>query len=173
MHLAAENFADAAGIDISHVPYKGEAPAFTDLIGGQMQFMVGNIAAASALLGTGPPARAGRHRQAALAAAARRAHGRPRAGLPGFENFGWFGLLAPAGTPAEVIAKVQRDTAKALADTETKARLYVQRHGAGGQHAGRVRQADGRRAGALGQGGEEPQAGSAMRCSIKPKKDAR
>jgi tripartite-type tricarboxylate transporter receptor subunit TctC len=125
VHLAAENFADAAGIDISHVPYKGEAPAYTDLIGGQTQFMVGNFAAASALLGNGrlrALAVTGKQRQPQLPAVPTAIE----AGLPGFENHGWFGLLAPAGTPAEVVAKVHLDTAKVLAETETKARLYVQ-----------------------------------------------
>ncbi|WP_199873266.1 tripartite tricarboxylate transporter substrate binding protein [Ideonella sp. A 288] len=125
VHMAAENFADAAGIDISHVPYKGEAPAYTDLIGGQTQMMVGNFAAASALLGNG------RLRALAVTSTARSpllpdVPTVAESGLPGFENIGWFGLLAPAGTPAEVLAKVQRDTAKVLAETETKARLYVQ-----------------------------------------------
>ena len=124
VHLASENFADAAGIDITHVPYKGEAPAYTDLIGGQVQMMVGNFAAASALLGNG--------RLRALAVTGReRSQQMPdlptvaESGLPGFENTGWFGLLAPAGTPPEVIAKVQRDTARLLGETEMKARLYV------------------------------------------------
>ena len=53
IHLAAENFADAAGIEIAHVPYKGEALSYNDLISQQIQMMVGNIAAASALLGPG------------------------------------------------------------------------------------------------------------------------
>ena len=124
VHLASENFADAAGIDITHVPYKGEAPAYTDLIGGQVQMMVGNFAAASALLGNG--------RLRALAVTGReRSQQMPdlptvaESGLPGFENTGWFGLLAPAGTPPEVIAKVQRDTARLLGETEMKARLSV------------------------------------------------
>ncbi|MBL8323616.1 MAG: tripartite tricarboxylate transporter substrate binding protein [Rubrivivax sp.] len=125
VHMAAENFADAAGIDITHVPYKGEAPAYTDLIGGQVQLMVGNFATAAALLGSG--------RLRALAVTSKQrspllpdvptAH---EAGLRNFENSGWFGLLAPAGTPAAVIAKVQADTAKVMGHTETKARLYVQ-----------------------------------------------
>ena len=125
VHLAAENFADAAGIDITHVPYKGEAPAFTDLIGGQTQMMLGNFAAASALLGPG--------RLRALAVASKqRAPPLPavptanEAGLKGFENVGWFGMLAPAGTPEAVLAKVHRDTLKVLDDTEIKARLFVQ-----------------------------------------------
>lgn len=125
VHLAAENFADAAGIDIQHVPYKGEALGYTDLISGQVQLMVGNYAAASALLGP--------NRLRALAVTSKQrmpqmpdlptAH---EAGLPNFENIGWFGLFAPAGTPAAVMQKVQRDVAQVMGETEIKARLYVQ-----------------------------------------------
>lgn len=125
VHLAAENFADAAGVDVSHVPYKGEAPAYTDLIAKQTQFMVGNFAAASALLGNGrlrALAVTGKQRQPQLPEVPTAIE----AGLPGFENYGWFGLLAPAGTPPDIVAKVHRDTVKVLAETETKARLYVQ-----------------------------------------------
>ena len=125
VHLASENFADAAGIDITHVPYKGEAPAYTDLIGNQTQMMVGNFAAASALLGSGrlrALAVTGKQRSKQLPDVPTVAE----SGLPGFENTGWFGLLAPAGTPPEILAKVQRDTARVLAETDTKARLFVQ-----------------------------------------------
>ena len=125
VHLAAENFADAAGIDIQHVPYKGEALGYNDLIAGQVQMMVGNFAAASALIGP--------NRLRALAVTSKQrmpqmpdlptAH---EAGLPGFENIGWFGLFAPAGTPPAVIQKVQRDVAQVMGETEIKARLYVQ-----------------------------------------------
>lgn len=125
VHLASENFANAAGIEITHVPYKGEAVAYNDLIAGQIDMMVGNFAAASALLGPG--------RLRALAVTSKeRAPQMPEmptvaeSGLPGFENTGWFGFFAPAGTPAAVIAKVQRDTATVMAETDTKARLYVQ-----------------------------------------------
>ncbi len=124
VHLAAESFADAAKIDITHVPYKGEAPGYTDLIGDQVQLMVGNFAAASALLGNGrlrALAVTGKQRSPQLPDVPTVAE----SGLPGFENTGWFGLLAPAGTPPEVIAKVQSDTAKVMASTEMKARLYV------------------------------------------------
>lgn len=125
VHLAAENFADAAGIDIAHVPYRGEAPAYGDLIGKQIQMMVGNFAAASALLGNGrlrALAVTGKERSAQLPDVPTVSE----SGLPGFENTGWFGLLAPAGTPASVINTVQADTAKVLAETDTKARLFVQ-----------------------------------------------
>ncbi len=124
VHMAGENFADAAGIDITHVPYKGEAPAYTDLIGNQVQLMVGNIAAAQALLGQG--------RLRALAVTGKeRSEQLPdvptvaESGLPGFENTGWFGLFAPAGTPPAVLAKVQKDTAKVLSESEMKGQLSV------------------------------------------------
>ncbi len=125
VHLAAENFADAAGVDLQHVPYRGEALGYNDLAAGQVQMMVGNFAAASALVGP--------NRLRALAVTSKTrmpqmpdvptAH---EAGLPGFENVGWFGLFAPAGTPPAVIQKVQRDVASVMAETEVKARLYVQ-----------------------------------------------
>ncbi len=125
VHMAAENLAEAAGFDVSHIPYKGEALAYTDLISGQIQFVVGNFAAASALLGTGrlrALAVTGKQRQPQLPEVPTAIE----AGFAGFENYSWFGLLAPAGTPADIVAKVHRDTAKVLAETETKARLYVQ-----------------------------------------------
>ncbi|MFZ9297223.1 MAG: tripartite tricarboxylate transporter substrate binding protein [Hylemonella sp.] len=125
VHLAGENFANAAGISITHVPYKGESAGYNDLIAGQIDLMVGNFAAASALLGPG--------RLRALAVTSKeRTVQLPdiptvaESGLPGFENTGWFGLLAPAGTSGDIIAKVQRDTAAVMAETETKARLFVQ-----------------------------------------------
>ncbi|MDQ2929055.1 MAG: tripartite tricarboxylate transporter substrate binding protein, partial [Pseudomonadota bacterium] len=125
VHLAGENFANAAGIDIVHVPYKGEAPAYTDLIGHQTQMMVGNFAAASALLGPGrlrALAVTGKERSPLLPDVPTVAE----SGLPGFENTGWFGLFAPAGTPQAILDKIQRDTVKVLAASDIKARLYVQ-----------------------------------------------
>lgn len=125
VHLAGENFADAARIEIRHVPYRGEAVAYNDLIAGQIQMMVGNFAAASALLGPG--------RLRALAVTGKqRSEQLPdvptvaESGLPGFENTGWFGFLAPAGTPQGILSKIQTDTAKVLAESDTKARLFVQ-----------------------------------------------
>ena len=125
VHLAGENFADAARIEIRHVPYRGESVAYNDLIAGQIQMMVGNFAAASALLGPG--------RLRALAVTGKqRSEQLPdvptvaESGLPGFENTGWFGFLAPAGTPQGILSKIQTDTAKVLAESDTKARLFVQ-----------------------------------------------
>lgn len=125
VHLAAENFADAAGLDLQHVPYRGEALGYNDLIAGQVQMMVGNYAAASALISPN------RLRALAVTSKARMPQmpevpTAGEAGLPGFENVGWFGLFAPAGTPPAVIQKVHRDVSKVMAETEVKARLYVQ-----------------------------------------------
>ena len=125
VHLAAENFADAARIEIKHVPYRGEAVAYNDLIAGQIQMMVGNFAAASALLGPGrlrALAVTGKKRSELLPDVPTVAE----SGMPGFENTGWFGLFAPTGTPVDILSKVQLDTARVLAESDTKARLYVQ-----------------------------------------------
>jgi tripartite-type tricarboxylate transporter receptor subunit TctC len=125
VHMAGESFANAAHVELTHVPYKGESVAYVDLIAGQIQMMVGNFAAASALLGPG--------RLRALAVTAKtRAPQLPEvptaaeSGLPGFENIGWFGLFAPAATPKDVLSKIQHDTAAVLGETDIKARLYVQ-----------------------------------------------
>ena len=125
VHLAAENFADVAGVDIQHVPYRGEALGYTDLIAGQVQMMVGNYAAASALMGP--------NQLRALAVTSRQRMPQmpelptaSEAGLPNFVNIGWFGLFAPAGTPAAVIQKVQRDVGPVTWETEIKARADVE-----------------------------------------------
>ena len=125
VHLAAENFADAAGVELQHVPYRGEALGYTDLAAGQVQMMVGNFAAASALVGPGrlrPLTVTSKTRMSQMPNVPT-AH---EAGLTGFENVGWFGLFAPAGIPPGVLQKVERDVAKVMEGTEIKARLYVQ-----------------------------------------------
>ena len=123
-HLAAENFLYAAGIDMTHVPYKGEALALTDLMGGQIQLVTPNLGAAINLIKEG--------KMRALAVTSRERSPQlpdvPAAAevVPGFENAGWFGLMAPAGTPREVIERVQRDSAKILLSDEFKASLAKQ-----------------------------------------------
>ncbi len=120
-HLAAENLASAAGVELQHVPYKGEANAYTDAIGGQIQLVVGNFAAAAALLGNGrlrALAVTGRERSPLLPEVPTVAER-----LPGFENTGWFGLLGPAGIPAGVLARVHGDCVAALAEAPVKAQL--------------------------------------------------
>jgi tripartite-type tricarboxylate transporter receptor subunit TctC len=122
VHMAGENFANAAGIDIVHVPYKGEAAAYADLMGGQVQLVVGNIGAVAGFVSQG--------RLRALAVTSKeRSPMLPNvptcneAGMPGFENAGWFGFMAPAGTPPAVIEKIQKDTAKVLAMPDVKEKL--------------------------------------------------
>ena len=123
-HLAGENLAFQAGVDLVHVPYKGEAPAMTDLIGGQIQMVPANFAAAL------PHIQGGRLR--CLAVTSKERHPQlkdcPAAGeiIPGFVNDGWWGLMAPAGTPREVLDKVQADSAKILHSEEFKARFAQQ-----------------------------------------------
>ena len=120
-HLAAENFAHAAGIELTHVPYKGESAALTDLMGGQIQLVTANLSAAIAFVREGKIralAVTSRERNAALPEVPAAAEV-----LPGFENTGWFGLLAPTGTPREVIEKVYRDSAKIALSDEFRAKL--------------------------------------------------
>jgi tripartite-type tricarboxylate transporter receptor subunit TctC len=123
-HLAAENFAYSAGVDLTHVPYKGESAAITDLIGGQIQLATPNLGAAIGFIQQG--------KIRALAVTSRERSPQlpevPSASevLPGFENVGWFGLMAPAGTPREVIDRIHRDSAKILLSDEFRARLALQ-----------------------------------------------
>lgn len=123
-HLAAENFVNAAGIDAVQVPYKGEGPALVGLVGGDTAFAVTNVAAAIGHIGSGRLRALGVTSKAEIA----QLPGVPVIAktLPGFENTGWFGIVAPAGTSKEIIQKVYLDTKKALESTEMKARLYVQ-----------------------------------------------
>jgi succinate dehydrogenase cytochrome b556 subunit len=123
-HLAAENFVNSAKIDALAVPYKGEGPGLAGLISGDTSFFVGNVAAAIGHIGSG--------RLRALGVTSKtefpQLPGVPPIArtIPGFENTGWFGIVAPAGTPKEIIQKVYRDTKKALESTDLKARFYVQ-----------------------------------------------
>ena len=123
-HLAAENFVNAAKIDAIAVPYKGEGPGLTGLIGGDTTFFVTNVAAGIGHINSGRLRALG----VTSKAEAPQLPGVPPIAktLPGFENIGWFGLVAPRGTPREIIDKVYRDTKKALESTELKARFYVQ-----------------------------------------------
>jgi tripartite-type tricarboxylate transporter receptor subunit TctC len=122
-HLAAENFLSAANLNITSVPYKGENPAMTDLVANQINMVTANIAGAIGLVTQGKLralAVTGKQRSPQLPDVPTVAET-----LPGFENIGWFGLMAPAATPKEVVDKVYRDTAKILDSTEMRARFYV------------------------------------------------
>jgi tripartite-type tricarboxylate transporter receptor subunit TctC len=123
-HLAAENLAYSAAIDIVHVPYKGEAAAITDLLGGQIQLATPNLAAALAQVKEGKLralAVTSKERSSLLPDVASASEV-----VPGFENAGWFGLLAPAGTPREAIDRIQRDCARILLSDEFRAKLNQQ-----------------------------------------------
>ncbi|HMN81837.1 MAG TPA: tripartite tricarboxylate transporter substrate binding protein [Burkholderiaceae bacterium] len=125
VHMAAESFLNAAGIDLAHVPYKGEGPSYTDLASGAIQLMVGNIAAAAPFVNNG------RLRALAVTSAARSpllpdVPTVAESGLPGFENTGWFGFMVPTGTPGAIVERIHRDTVKVLQTTQMKARLFVQ-----------------------------------------------
>ncbi len=123
-HLAAENFVNSAKIDAIAVPYRGEGPGLAGLISGDTTFFVGNVAAAIGHVNSG--------RLRALGVTSKTEFellpGVPAIArtLPGFENTGWFGIVAPTGTPEEIVQKVYRDTKKALESSRLKARFYVQ-----------------------------------------------
>lgn len=123
-HLAAENFVNTAKIDALSVPYKGEGPSLIGLIGGETTFLVTNLAAALSHINGG--------KLRALGVTSRteapQLPGVPPIAktLPGFENAGWFGIVAPTGTPKDIIDKVYRDTKTALESTEMKARFFAQ-----------------------------------------------
>ena len=125
IHLAGELFKVMAGVQMTHVPYKGSAPAIADLVGGQVQLMFDNLPSALAQI------KAGKLRALAVTSA-QRAAALPDAptiaesGLPGYEASSWFGLLAPAGTPADVVAKINGEIARWLASPEAKEKLSSQ-----------------------------------------------
>jgi tripartite-type tricarboxylate transporter receptor subunit TctC len=121
-HLGFELFKSAARIDVVHVPYKGAGPANIDLISGQVQAMFNNFLAAM------PQIKAGKLRVLAVTSA-KRSRVMPElptlgeSGLPGFDVTGWYALLAPAGTPRQIVGKVQADAAAALKVPAVHARL--------------------------------------------------
>ncbi len=122
-HLAAEMFATMAGAPMTHVPYKGSAPALTDLAGGQVALMFDTMLSAM------PQVKAGRLKAIAVTSAVR-APSAPElptvaesAGMAGYEATAWNGLFAPAGTPPEVLAALAKATAEVLAEPETRQRF--------------------------------------------------
>ena len=120
-HLAAENFIYTARIDVLHMPYKGEAPALVDVMAGQVQFATPNMAASINYIQQGKLRALGvtsKQRSPQLPNVPAIAET-----LPGFENLGWFGIMAPAGTAREVIERVDRDAAKALEGADVKSRF--------------------------------------------------
>ena len=112
-HLAGELFKSMAGVDIVHVPYKGAAPAITDLMGGQIQVMFTTVASVAAYLPSG------QLRALAVTSAARSPvfYDLPtvaESGVPGYVAESWYGLYAPAGTPADLIERLNASVAHAV-----------------------------------------------------------
>jgi tripartite-type tricarboxylate transporter receptor subunit TctC len=125
IHLSGELFKTMTGVQMTHVPYKGSAPALTDLIGGQVQLMFDNLPSSLALIKGGKLkalAVTSLQRSAALPDVPTVAE----SGLPGFEASSWFGLLAPAGTPKDIIAKLNGEVAKWLATPEAREKMAAQ-----------------------------------------------
>ncbi len=121
-HLAGELFKRAAGVELTHVPYRGAAPGLNDLIPGRIDSFFNNIAPVVPLM------RQGQVRGLAVTTA-RRSGAAPEvptiaeSGLPGFDVPGWYAIFVPAKSPPEIIAKMNTDVNAAIADATVKARL--------------------------------------------------
>jgi len=132
IHLSGELFKTVTGVYMVHFPYRGSAPALTDLLAGTMTVMFDNLPSAL------PHIKSGQLK--ALAVTSRtRSPALPNvptveeaAGLKGFEASSWFGLFAPAGTPRAIVDKVQSDVAKALSNPEVRERFIGQGADPGG-----------------------------------------
>ncbi len=113
VHLAAENFITAAGINATHIPYKGEAAALSDLIAGQIDFCACNVPASTGFIKGGQI-------KALAVTSAKRLPALPNiptvaeASIPGFENVGWFALMAPSNTPKLITDKIYAAAVKAV-----------------------------------------------------------
>ncbi len=132
IHLSGELFKSMAKVDMQHVPYKGSAPAVTDLLGNQIAIMFDNMPSAIQHV------RSGKLRAIAVTTA-KRSPELPdvptiaEAGVPGYEATSWFGMFAPAGTPAPVVAKLNATIVKVLAQPEIKKKLAEQGAEAAGE----------------------------------------
>ena len=126
IHLSGELFKTTTGTFMVHFPYRGSGPALLDLVGGTMDLMFDNLPSALPQIKSGrlvALAVTSSERSAALPDVPTVAAAGP---LKGFEASSWFGLLAPAGTPPEIVNRIQQETAKALATPALKERLLAQ-----------------------------------------------
>ena len=125
IHLSGELFKSMTGVDMLHIPYKGSAPAVTDLLGGQVNMMFDNIPSSL------PHIKAGKLRALAVTGA-KRSQLLPdlptiaEAGVPGYDSYVWFGVTAPAGTPPEIIGRLNAAIAKAAVTPSFRDRLTEQ-----------------------------------------------
>ena len=124
MHLTAQLFNQMAGVSATLVPYRGSTPVANDVLAGHVPLGVSDITSAIALI------RAGQIKALGVSTA-RRSASLPEvatiseSGLPGYESVGWFGIIAPAGTPAEIVTKLNEAITAALADPVVKERLIA------------------------------------------------
>ena len=121
-HLSAELFKSIAGVDVVHVPYKGASPALTDVMAGRIVMFIGNLPPAMPLI------KAGSVRPLAVTTAQRSPlvpdlPTLAESGLPGYETVAWFGLFAPAGTPTEIVARLQAEVARILREPDIRERI--------------------------------------------------
>ncbi len=121
-HLANEMLKLMTKIDLTHVPYKGVSAAMTDVIAGQIQILSGDL---TTLL---PPVKAGRLRAVAVTSGKRSSIAPDiptiaESGVPGYDTSGWFGMVAPAGTPRAVIERLNADMVKGITTPESRERL--------------------------------------------------
>lgn len=124
-HIVGERFARVAGIDMTHVPYKGSAPMTTDLLGGQVSTAWADVSTAT------PHIAAGKLRPIVVTGAQRtptlpNVPTLGESGYPGFEPLGWVGVLAPAGTPRPIVDKISRELMRIVKLPDVQARLNEQ-----------------------------------------------
>jgi len=130
-HLAPELFKSMTGVKMNHVPYKGAGPAMQDLVAGQVDLMFDGMGSSA------PQIRGGKLKPLAVTTPARSAAfpdlpTLQEAGVPGYEVTTWYGIFAPAGTPQDIINKLQQEVAKAMQRPEIKDIWAQQGAGAGG-----------------------------------------
>ena len=123
-HMSMELFKSMAGVDNEHIPYKGSSPALTDLVGGQVAVFIGNMPP------TVPLVKAGKLRALAVTTKTRSAlmpelPTIAEAGLPGYETVAWFGVLAPAGTPPDVVNRLSQEIGKIARSPEMREKLLA------------------------------------------------
>jgi tripartite-type tricarboxylate transporter receptor subunit TctC len=124
-HIAAESFKQIAGVDILHVPYKGGAPAVTDVVSGQVDMAFANLVAVLPFVNGG-------QLRALAVTTAKRSRAAPEiltmqeAGLPDYDFTSWFGILAPARTPPELIERLYREIVNTLNSSEIQKQLSEQ-----------------------------------------------
>jgi tripartite-type tricarboxylate transporter receptor subunit TctC len=126
IHLAGELFKSRTGIFMTHIPYRGSGPALLDLVGGNVDVMFDNLPSSL------PQIKAGKLKAFAVTSAVRSAATpelptiEEAAGLKGFDASSWFGLMAPAGTPTDIVNRIQQEVAKSLGTATMKEKLLAQ-----------------------------------------------